>query len=662
MEKLVGKTELRIVGQGISAVIIKLYPYSSEDTAITTDEIFKLLSQNKITYGIDKQAINYFVEKCINENCVISDITIANAKLPTKSGIPYLKFSKSPYDYDNTVIWSMLEKILKDTNTNLSGIPYSMVFHKKDEVIANSLITSEIVNGKNIYGEEIPAARYNLGEYYAGENVRFDEAKKVFIAGISGYLLIKDTTISIISPFLVSKDKMELLFYHYKSTTNEAPTHEDVLAYLTKNKIAEKNLINIDLSSTPPENVDVIARGTFPEESTDAQISYHYETANKLGSVNENGQIDFREILTFSDVKENQVLATKTLPVRGTNGEDLFGGAIASRNPKDLGIKCGLNTFKEESDFDLKIISSTEGIVDNKNGIISVFPQLKFNSDIDYNTGNIHTKVNVYITGTVKTGFTVQSEKNIFINGSVEDSCIIEAGGDIYIQNGVTGQNSVLTAGGNLSIKFMEGCKFNVKGNVNVQRFMMSVNGECGDSIFVMGASVNLNERGAIVDCDLKVRNGLVVPTIGNEAGTKSRIEFGYDGPLNNKIANLKDAVDKLKEQINTLNDQFEVDITSPNIHTIIKNFAKSVKDDIIEAIQEKNKLESKMNMMQGMLDKELETKKALLEKSCVQFTKKVLPLLILDCDGVTKSVDSLQPPSKYYLDMETHWIERTRY
>jgi hypothetical protein len=455
---------------------------------------------------------------------------------------------------------------------------------------------------------------------------------------------------------------MSLYYYKYKSDTNDYPGIDDIKAYLNKNKISERFLLNTDLSSVSNGTVALIAKGLVPEESTDAKILYHYEVAEKGSKLDENGQINFREIQSFTDVKENQVIATKTQPVKGRNGEDLFGGVIPSRNPRDLGIKCGLNTFKEENDEEIKIISATEGIVDNKNGIISVFPQLRFPGDIDYGTGNIHTKVNVHINGTVCTGFTVQSEKNIFINGSIEDNCVIEAGGDIYVQNGATGQNTKLIAGGNLSIKFIEGSKFSVKGNVNVQRFLLGAEGECGDTMVIMGAGVNLNERGAIVDCDLKIKNSLIVPTIGNEAGTKSTIEFGYDGVMHSRIVNLTEAVEKLKAQINEINDKFEVDITSPNIHVIIKNFAKSVKDDIITAIQEKNKLESKMNMMQGMLDKELESKRAILEKANLQFTKKVFPTLHLECDGAVKVIDTLQPPSKFYLDLETHWIERTRY
>lgn len=662
MEKLKGKTEIKINGQGSSVSIIKLFPYNEDESMIELKHIQALLHSNNVIYGIDEKLIEYYIKMSVLENKAYSEIVIAQSKMPVKKGSGVLKFTKSPYSYDEISKWNFFDRLLKEYKTELSETPYSLVYHNKDEVIATLSPANDNIPGKSVIGEDTIPGRFVASSFNAGENVRFDESKNAFIAGVCGYLLVKDSTLSILPPFIVSPDKMQLLYYNFKKIINEHPKESDIISYLNKNKISETYLKTKNLSDSEVNSIRVVAEGLMPEDSIDATVELYFSTSNKIVEKGENDIIDFREILSFSDVKENEVLAIKKNPFKGNNGEDIFGGIIPSRNPKDAVIKCGLNTFKEETDYEMKVISKSDGIIEYKNSIISVFPQLRFNSDIDYGTGNIHAKVNVYISGNIRTGFKVQSEKNIFINGSIEDNCLIEAGGDIYVQNGASGSNTHLNAGGDLSIKFVEGCKLTAKGNINVQRFILGSEVECGDTITVMGSGINLNEKGAIIDCDIKVKNTLIVPSIGNDSGTKSNITFAYDTALYTKISNLQEAIDKLKEQIQVINDNYEVDITSPTIHAIIKNFAKSVKDDIIAAIQEKNKLEQKMNMMQNMLNKETEIKEILLRRSSVQITRKVFPPLILECDGTNKVVDTIQPPSKYYLDIETHWIERSRY
>ncbi|HPM01573.1 MAG TPA: FapA family protein [Candidatus Cloacimonadota bacterium] len=662
MEKIIGKTEIKINGQGTSVSIIKLYPFVDEENPITKDYILEILRSNNIVFGIDEKVINYYVNRAIKYNKTYSDIIIANCKMPQKKGSKTLQFTKAPYKFDDLSTWSFFERMVLENHETIDALPYPLVFHKKDDVILNLLPVIDNINGKSVLGEEIIAGRFTSNDFFAGENVRFDESKNAYIAGVSGYLLLKDTNISIINPFQISNDKMELKYYNFDKTSADYPSYEDIDIFLTKHKINRKYLQTSDLSKVEKNKIITIAHGIYPGESKDAEIQLFFESSKRQVEHDEKEKIDFREILSFSDVKENEILAVKKMPVKGLPGEDLFSNVLQSRLPKDVVLKCGLNTYKEETNTEMKIISRSDGIVEYKNNIISIFPQLRFNSNIDYSTGNIHAKVNIHINGSVLTGFKVQSEKNIFINGSIEDNCIIEAGGDIYIQNGASGNNTTISAGGNLSIKFVEGCKLNVKGNINVQRFILGSEVECGDSVFVMGAGINLNEKGAIIDCDIKVKNSLMCPTIGNDSGTRTNIQFGFDAQLNNKIDNLQQTIDKLKEQIEEINERFEVDITSPTVYTVIKNFAKSVKDDIIAAIQEKNKLDSKMSLMQKMLDKELEVKHNLLENAKVQITKRLFPPLNLECDGTNKVIDTIQPPSVFYLDLETHWIERGKY
>lgn len=659
---LKGKIELKINGQGASVTILRLYPYKEDESPVTLADVENVLAQNKITYGIHRDVINWYLNKAVKENMVINDIIVASSIQPRKMNSQYPKFFNCEYSYDNVLVWHFFERFFKELSIEHMCLPFPAYYVKKDEVIAQVQTNSETVNGKSVYGEDIPAGRTTTVEFIPGENVHYDDARKAFISGCAGYAYVKDNAIIVQAPFIISPDKMKLYYLNLRKSRNDYPGTEDLKQYFQKTKINLKYVKVSDLSKIPAESSVMIACGNMPGISKNAEIKFHYEDLNRDKIVDNDEVIDYREIKSFPTVTENQLLAEKIFSVKGLPGEDLFGNALASVTPKDVLLKNGINTSKEETETEMKIFARCDGIIENKNGIISVFPQLNIAGDVDYHTGNIHSKVNVNITGTVRTGFKVESEKNIFINGSIEDNCILIAGGDIYIQGGSSGTNTTITAGGSLTIKFIEGNTVNVKGLLTVQRFILSAKIECGDQITVMGAGINLNEKGAIIDCDIKVKKTLYVPTIGNDSGTKTTINFAYDNLLFNKIENLQKSVDKLKEQIQEINDQFEVDITSPNIHTIIKGFAKSVKDDIINAIQEKNKIDNKLKMMQGMLDKELEAKKQMIESASLHMTKKIFPPLIVECDGNVKTFDTMQGPSRIYYDTETRAIERSMF
>ncbi|HPY96870.1 MAG TPA: FapA family protein [Candidatus Cloacimonadota bacterium] len=659
--KKIGNTEIQINGQGISASILKLYPYIDENTETTKQHILDLVKEKNIVNNVDEKIIEYYLERAIKYNKTYSNILIAYSNPTTRSGSNYPVFSKAQYKYYQSSIWTHFENLVLENHEVIDDIPYPLVFHKKGDVIVSFQRYNENTNGTNIFGENVLQSRSIVTDYHAGENVIYDDAKKTFIAGASGYLLLKESRVSIVSPFQVSENKMNLYYYNFAKTTNDYPNNEDISDYLAKFKINQKYLLINDLSTIGKNSIVCIAEGKKPGESVDAWIEFFFNTENEKEK-NEDSKIDYREIQSFTDASEEEVLAIKHLPITGDFGEDIFGNKIQAKKPKDIVLKNGLNSYKVEEDAQEKIISKVDGVIEFKNNIISVFPQLYFNSDIDYSTGNIDTKVNVHITGNVLTGFSVKSKKNIYIGGLVEDNCIIEAEGDIFIKNGASGANTVISAGGKLSSKFVEGCKLTVRDNITIQRFILSSKVECGNSIIVMGSGINLNEKGAIIDCDLKIKHDLIIPTIGNEYGTKTSISFAYDHSLNNRINNLREAIDKLNEQIAEIKENFKDDITSPTIHSIIKNYAKTVKDQIIQAIQEINKLDNKLSMLQVMLIKETDIKNDLLKNSKLQISKKVFPPLHLECDGVLRVFDSIQPPSLFYFDIESKKIERARY
>ena len=662
-QKLSGNIELRIINNGMAAKIPKLYPYNEDGSIVTTKQILEMLQNAHITYGINHSIIEYYINKTQVEGVILNDIYVASAKVAQKKGAKILKLNKTAFAYYDSVIWGAMEEYFRTINPNAPCLfPENFVYFQRGEIIGSLVIANDNENGINISGEELTASRVQSLEIKAGENIYLDENKNNFVAGASGYFYMKESALILFSPFYISEDKMSLIFLNLKRSPELYPTKDEVVNYIKKMNIRQDKVKVLSLVSTSYDEHITLVKGKEPGIGSDAVVELYVTKTNKVVHDDKDKRIDFRDIYQFSTVPENELLAKKVIAVKGEDGEDIFGNRIPSRMPKDIAFRNGPGTKRIETEKEIEIRSLTEGIIDIKNDIISVYPNMNVMGDVDFNSGNINSKVNVHITGNVLSGFKVISEKNIYIGGTVEENCYIEAGGELYIKGGATGESTKLICGSDMSIKFIEGCDTFCKGALTVQKYIMNANVECSDRIFISGAGINLNERGAIIDSEIKVRNALFVPTVGNDVGSKTIIHFAYDKVLYTKIENMLEICNNLKASIQELNDDFEVDITSANIWALIKDFAKPVKDRIVNAIQEKNKIDNKLKMMEGILNKEMETKKELLKAGFVEISKKVFPSLVLYCDGLQKTVDTVQPASKFYFDLHTRMIERSRY
>ena len=665
MEKqLFGKLEIRKADNGLNLQIVRLYPFLESGEELTVDDIKEQIHANHNGIHLNEKLIEWYLQKAKASEVLFTNITIAAGKAPTPFNSQLLDFPLGELKENDLIYWEFVYNFfanVDETDLN-SELPFKLYYVKKGSVIATQRMASTDTSGLSFSHEVIQADKHKPHRYTIGDNVLYDDAQKAYIATVSGYVCLNENKLKVIFPFLVSNDKLTLYFMNFERIPLAYLAKIDISTYIVRHKI-DMSMANKDMVlEVPPGEPIVLVKGRQPAESFDASVEILVETETKQSPIDENGQINYREINQFPSVLKDELLARKKLKIKGADGANIFGNPILSRIPKDVLLKNGYNTYVKEIDNHFMIYSLEDGRIEYKNGMLSVFDQLKIAGDVDYSTGNINTKVNIHINGSVRTGFSIKSEKSVFIKGTVEDNCTIEAGGDIVINGGVSGKNNTISSQGNLSVKFIEGGNVFVKGLLTVHRFIMGAYVECMGTISVMGAGINLNERGAIIDSEIYVKNTLYCPTVGNDVGQKTYINLGFNKGLNAKIKNFEETMQKNRDSLNEINDQFEVDITSPNIHSLIKEFPREKKDKVIIAIQEKNKLDKQYNMISSIYEKELEIKKNEILNAAIFITNKVFPPLHLECENTRKIIDQIHPPSKYFYSFETKHIERDRF
>jgi uncharacterized protein (DUF342 family) len=118
----------------------------------------------------------------------------------------------------------------------------------------------------------------------------------------------------------------------------------------------------------------VVAEGLRPEDGRHAYIQYNFETDQNKIRLREgaNGRIDFKDINIIKNVVENQPLAKKIAPEKGTLGRTVTGKFLPAKDGKDMPLPLGKNVHV--GDDGVTILSDINGQVVLAGGKINVEP------------------------------------------------------------------------------------------------------------------------------------------------------------------------------------------------------------------------------------------------------------------------------------------------
>ncbi len=195
----------------------------------------------------------------------------------------------------------------------------------------------------------------------------------------------------------------------------------------------------------------LIAKGIEPIPGIDAEfINLTPETVARKPLIDEEGNVDYRELGNIVTVKKDEVLMKRIPPIKGEQGRDVFGQIVEPSGGLDIPFssdQIGVHVNPENENELLSSITGQPVVVPN--GII-VTPVLTVKS-VDLSSGNISFDGSVIVLGDVETGMKVRAGEDITIDGNVSNAQI-ECNGNLVIKGSVTG-NSELVADGDISVK-----------------------------------------------------------------------------------------------------------------------------------------------------------------------------------------------------------------
>lgn len=289
----------------------------------------------------------------------------------------------------------------------------------------------------------------------------------------------------------------------------------------------------------------LVAEGVRPTPGQDGYILHHFEAEghNQKPLEQEDGSVDFKNLLTLNNVKKGQLLAERIPPKQGIAGTTVTGEEVEARDGREARWKIGRNVvLHEEKD---KLYAAVDGLatVTSKEKL-NVFSIYTVEGDVDYRVGNIDFVGTVVIRGNVLAGFKVRAAGDIRVIGSVEGA-ELEADGSIYIGSGIYASNKgYVKAGVHLHCTFMQDANVEAGEDIEVSQAILH-------SKVKAGRSVNCTAgRGLIIGGSIQAGEWIAANTIGNPTNTVTVLEVGVAPELRNELQELNASVKSLSEHL----------------------------------------------------------------------------------------------------------------
>lgn len=419
------------------------------------------------------------------------------------------------------------------------------------------------------------------------------------------------------------------------------PSREDFIKALKKAGLrfgVIREVFDEILKNKQPVFNKIIARGIPPQKGKDAQLVWDVPLAPE--DADKQKRIDFKQGMKFVPVKAGQVLVTKIPAQKGKDGKSVTGEIISSMG-NDVELPAGRNT--KISDDGLKLMAATDGSAYRQQDRIHVDKVLQIKGDVNYGSGNIKFNGPVVIDGDVRSGFRVEARDSIMIGGNVEAAHIYSQQGDITIKYGVVGKNRAkILAGGSLSCGFIQDATVGVRGDLNVEHYIINSSVSVGGTATVKGA------EGQIRGGNLTSEKGIVATVVGSPRNIYTELKIIGSGQNSSqrKLWELSRLRTDLSLRYSTLEKRYR-------FLKILKNEVKKISDEkLSELAFLENELKRLKNRLMQLDDEEIVLQKEaarerLLKEVVVE--DKLYPNVHIEINGLGFHSDELLESVKIY-------------
>lgn len=374
--------------------------------------------------------------------------------------------------------------------------------------------------------------------------IKSPEPQEVYIGNSNGNPFHEKVSISL------SEDNMLVYctFYPAADDTGNPATLEDIQDALTFQKVTygiNDTAVNTLLQNREYCTRYLIGKGTPPKKGKDAEIQYFFSINRSLKPKhNEDGSVNYHELDIISRVEKGQLLARLIPSVPGEPGYNVLGEELKPRDVQELKLTYANNIILSEDGTEIySDVTGHASLVDGKVFVSGVY---EVPADVDNSTGNIDYPGNVYVKGNVKSGFVIRADGDIIVDGVVEGAELYSKG-QIIVKRGIHGTGKgILTAEGNVVIKFIESATVNSGGYIETESIIHS-NVSAKTDINVEGG------KGFIIGGTVRASHKVSARTLGSPMGAETHIEVGIEPEKLEHYNQLQADAKKIAKEIETI-------------------------------------------------------------------------------------------------------------
>ncbi len=271
------------------------------------------------------------------------------------------------------------------------------------------------------------------------------------------------------------------------------------------------------------ENSFLVAQGRPPVHGRDAVIHYQFNIDHlTAGTINSDGNIDYRERGRIPRVMAGELLAVKVPLEASTPGVDVYNAPIPVPEPRDFQLKCGEGARLSEDG--LQVFATRDGQPNLAvSGTVSVFAELIIDGDVNFQTGNIDFDGNVTVRGSITDGFTIKCGH---LQAKDISGGAIQAMGDVAVTGGIVGAD--IRTEGNVTARFVSDSNIKSFGSVLVEKQVIDSK--------IRSSGRFVSQRGKIISSFISAKMGFESRDIGTDVSNPCRINVGMDENVKKRI------------------------------------------------------------------------------------------------------------------------------
>lgn len=348
-----------------------------------------------------------------------------------------------------------------------------------------------------------------------------------------------------------------------------------------------------------------IATAKEPVDGENGELVYHFELKERKGGADDDGKIDFRELMEYVKAEKGQTLITRTEPTQGEPGMDVTGEAIPQKPGREASWKTGKNIILSEDKSCL--IAAIDGRLSRVSNGFEVSPSVKIPGDVDMSVGNIDFAGDIDIGGSVGSGFVIKASGNITVNGVVEGA-ELTAGGNITLKAGLAGgDKAVLSAGDSIVAKYVERATLDAVNGITTEFAIHS-------KLMSEGYIDVSSGKGAIIGGTASASKYVVAKVLGADSGAITNVEIGISPKKRLRYKEVEETLKAITAGIGRM--ELALQATSkPNGPRANPKTVLEVKSKLAEMQSEKQRLLMEMSQLEELMQSGVEGKIHVSEK-----------------------------------------------